>query len=236
MIEELRKLKINDLLDIDASRLTADEVAYIEKRLVKEANRRLSRLRKAKKLSASKTTKTERKGFKSYKVPKGYKPSKTGSNRYVAEVGRGKRKKDIDIRNKKVANISKVQDFLKKKTTRLRELSAQEKRYQDVISKAVGKDVHLTSRQMKRISRLMDKAQELAGLDPNTKKTVGSPRLLAIIVEAVKSRRYIKNDDIEKVIMSAITEGYEKAQQIINDLRNEDAEGLEIDSDDDVNN
>ena len=232
-IEALKKMSLTDLLEIDASKLTSEEVAYIEKRLVKEANRRLTRLKKAKKLSASKTTRKERKGFKSYTAPKGYKPAKAGSNRLVSSTS--KRKKPIDARNKRVKNVTEVQTFLKKKSTRIRELNAQEQRYKKVISDAIGRDVNLTSRQMKRISRLMGKAEELAGLDPTTKKISGSPRLLALIVDIVKSSKYIKNDDVEKILETAITEGYESAQQLINDLNEEDAEGLEMLDDDDVN-
>ena len=111
-IEELKQMSLNDLVDIDASKLTAEEVAYIEKRLVKEANRRIRRLKQSKKLSASKISKSERKGFKSFKAPKGYTPKSTGSNKLIAK---GTKKKPIDVRNKRVSNVSKVQTFLKKK-------------------------------------------------------------------------------------------------------------------------
>lgn len=234
MIDKLKKMKLTELIEIDASKLTAEEVKYVETRLIREANRRLRRLKESKKLSASKITRKERKGFKSYTAPKGYKPTKTGSNRLISTTS--KRKKPIDTRNKRVKNVTDVQNFLKKKTTRIRELNAQEQRYKKVISDAVGHDVNLTSRQMKRLSRLMSKAEELAGLDPTTKKMSGSPRLLALIVDIVKSPKYIKNDDVEKILEKTVTEGYEKAQRLINDLNDEDAEGLDIYDDDDFNN
>ena len=225
-IEELKIMSLEDLLDIDASHLTAQEVAYVEKRLVKEANRRLTRLKKAKKLSASQTTKSERKGFKSYSAPKGYKPVKVGSTRLISITS--KRKKPIDVRKKRVRNVTKVQTFLKKKSTKLRNLTEKERRYEKVIRDTVGKSVNLTSRQLKRIGRLMEKAKELAGLDPRSKKMAGSPRMLEILIEAVKSRKYVKNDEVEKILSTAITEGYEKAQEQLNKLNNEDAEGLDI--------
>ena len=196
MIEELKKMKISDLVDIDVSRLTSDEVAYIERRLVKEANRRLSRLKKARKTASAKLTRKERKGFKSYKAPKGYKPKTAGSNKLIVP---GTKKKPIDLRNKRVKNVTDIQTFLKKKTTRIRELNAQEQRYKKVISDTLGKDLNLSSRQMKRISRLMEKAKEIAGLDGTSKKMSGSPRLLA--------------------------------QQLINELNDEDSKGITIDFD-----
>ena len=47
-----------------------------------------------------------------------------------------------------------------------------------------------------------------------------------------KKIEYIKNEDAEKIINTAITEGYEQAQQLLNDLNEEDAEGLDMDDDD----
>ncbi len=227
MIEKLKKMTLSELVDIDTSRLTAEEVSYVEKRLVKEANRRLRRLKEAKKLSASKISRKERKGFKSYTASKGYKPASKGGNRLIAK---GKRK-SIDVRNKRVKNVSDIQSFLKKKTTKIRGINAQEQRYRKVINDAVGRDVKLTSRQLKRISRLMSKAEEIAGIDPTNKKMSGSPRLLSLIVDIVKSSKYVKNEDVEEILMSAITEGYEEAQRLLNDLNDEDAEGLDIDYD-----
>ena len=226
-VEELKKMKLKDIVDIDASKLTSEEVAYIERRLVKEANRRLSRLRKARKIGATKLTTKEKRGFKSYQAPKGYKPSKEGSNRYV----KGKRK-SIDLRNKRVSNVSDIQDFLKKKTSRVSGVKAQEERYKKVIRDTLGKDINISSRQAKRISKLMGKASELAGLDPTNKKMSGSPRLLALIVDIVKSREYIKNDEAEEIIMTAITQSYEEAERLLKDLDEEDEEGFDVLEDD----
>ena len=228
MPTELKKMSLSDLVNIDASKLNAEEVAYVEKRLVKEANRRLSRLKKSGKISNAKITRKERKGFKTYKAPKGYKPKIAGGNTLY---GKGK-KKPINTRNKRVSNVADVQDFLKKKTTRVREIDKQTARYKKVIEDTTGRSV--TPRQAKRIGRLMGKAEELAGLDPTTKKTAGSPKLLAIVTDIVKSSKYIKNEDAEKIINTAITEGYEKAQELLNELNEEDAEGLEIDDDIDI--
>lgn len=232
-IEQLKTMSLDDLLNIDASRLTSEEIAYVEKRLVKEANRRLSRLKKAKRLSASKITKKERKGFKSFKTPKGYKQAKAGSNRLISSTSR--KKKPIDVRNKRAKNVTDIQSFLKKKTTRIRELNAQEVRYRKVINDALGKDLNLSSRQLKRVSKLMSKAQELAGLDPTTKKMSGSPRLLGLVVDMVRSKKYIKNEDVEKILVKAIEEGYEEAQRLINDLNEEDNKGFDLTDDDDFN-
>ena len=233
-IEELKQMSLNDLVNIDASKLTAEEVAYVEKRLVKEANRRLRRLKTAKKLTSAKLTKKEKRGFSSFKTPKGYKPKTAGSNKLVSKTS--KRKKPIDVRNKRAKNVTEVQKFLKKKTTRVREINAQAERYKKVIRDTVGKDVNLTDRQVKRIGRLMEKAKELAGLDPTTKKMSGSPRMLSLIVDIVKSKKYIKNADVEEILVNAIKNGYESAQQIINDLNDEDAEGLDMFDDDDIYN
>lgn len=231
MIEELKKMKISDLVDIDVSRLTSDEVAYVERRLVKEANRRLSRLKKARRMSSAKITRKERKGFTSYKAPKGYKPKSAGSNRYVAT---GK-KKPIDLRNKRIKNVTEVQSFLKKKSTRIRELNAQDQRYLDVIRQTLGRDVKLTRSQMKRVNRLMNKAQELAGLDPTSKKMKDSPRLLDVIIDIVKNRKYVKKDDAEKIIDEVVRNGYEKGQELLNKLNKEDEKGTTLDFDDENN-
>ena len=224
-IEQLKQMSLNDLVNIDASKLNAEEVAYVEKRLIKEANRRLSRLKKSGKISSAKITRKERKGFKSYKAPKGYKPKVAGGN----TVYGGGKKKPINVRNKRVSNVADVQDFLKKKTTRVREIDKQTARYMKVIEDTTGRTV--TGRQAKRVGRLMSKAEEMAGLDPTWKKTAGSPKLLALVVEIVKSSKYIKNEDAEQIINTAITEGYEKAQELLNKLNEEDAEGLDIEED-----
>lgn len=230
-LEQLKKLKLNDLLVIDASKYGREEVAYIEKRLVKEANRRLTRLKQAGKLSQAKITKTERKGFTSYKPPKGYKPKEEGSNKYIVP---NTRKKAIDLRNKKAQNVTKIQKFLEKKTTRVREINVQAERYRDVIRKTLGNSkLKISDRQLKRISKLMSKAEELAGLDSTTKKTSGSPRLLNVIVDIVKNRKYIKNDDAEEIIKEAVTGGYENAQRLLNKLNEEDSEEVTIDDYDD---
>ena len=232
-IEELKQMSLKDLLDIDASRLTSEEVAYVEKRLVKEANRRLRRLKQAKKLTSAKLTKKERKGFTSFKTPKGYKPKTAGSNKLVSKTSR--KKKPIDVRNKRAKNVTEVQSFLKKKTSKIKGINKQDENYRKVISKTMGREINLTDRQLRRVSRLMEKAKELLGItDEQHKKLSGSPvqNVLATVIDIVKSRKYIKVDDALDLIDVTIHEGYEKTQRIINDLNEEDADGLDIDYDD----
>ena len=61
------------------------------------------------------------------------------------------------------------------------------------------------------------------------KKFSGSPYVLQMIVNIVKSREYIKNDEAEQIINDAIENGYESAQRMMNQLLNEDEDGIDID-------
>ena len=66
------------------------------------------------------------------------------------------------------------------------------------------------------------------------KKFSGSPYVLQMIVDIVKSREYIKNDEAEQIIAEAIQNGYESAQRLMNQLLNEDEDGIEFVGDEDL--
>lgn len=208
-IKTIERMTLDDLLDLDISRLKKEEVAIVEKRLIKVANRRISRLKKSGKINLSKLTRKEKRGFVKYS------PS-------------GKVK---NVRNQMVKNAVKVQDFLNKKNTKIREIDKQMERYKKVIRNTLGNSkLNISDRQAKRVSRLMNKAKEMLINNDANKKLSGSPRLLQQVVDIVKSRKYIKNDEAERIIESAINEGYEKSQELLRQLNKETSNGLDIDS------
>lgn len=231
-IEELKKMKLDTLLKVDASKLTTEEVAYVEKRLVQSANRRIKRLRESKKLGLTKLTKKEKRGFSTYKTPKGYKPKSSAKGVYeITKKTKGKRR-SINVRNKRVSNVSDLQEFLSKKTSTVKGIETQLERYKNVIKNSIGYEGNITDRQAKRISKLMERAKEMGINNDANKKFSGSPRLLSMIVDIVKAKKYIKNDEAELIISRAIEEGYQEAQKTLSRLRQEDAEGLDIDEED----
>lgn len=228
-IEELKKMTLKDIVNIDASKLTTEEVAYIEKRLVQASNRRVKRLKESGKIGLTKLSKKEKRGFTPYKVPKGY-TAKTGTKGvYMPKEKKKGKKKSINVRNKRVKNISEMQEFLKKKTSTVTGVDTQMNRYKDVIRKTTGYEGNITDRQAKRVSKLMEKAKEMGITNDANKKLSGSPRLLSLILDIVKQRKYVRNDEAELIIQKAIEEGYESAQETLSKLRNEDKIGLDID-------
>ena len=59
-----------------------------------------------------------------------------------------------------------------------------------------------------------------------------------MIVDIVKSRKYIRNDEAEEIINEAIENGYQKAQQLMDELlKASEDESTDIDflTDDDIN-
>ena len=231
-IKELEMMSLEDLINIDASKLTTEEVEYVEKRLTAVANRRVRRLKKAKKITLAKLSRKERRGFKKYKIPKGYEPKTETKGVYEDPTKKGK-KKTINVRNKRVSNVRDIQTFLKKKTSTIKGTDTQLNRYKKVIKDTTGYEGNITDRQAKRISKLMEKAKEIGINNDANKKFSGSPRLLSLIVDVVKSREYITNDEAEKIISDAITEGYETAQKTLLKLQQEDVEGLDVEDSDD---
>ena len=217
-LKMLKGMKLTDLLNVDFTQLKEDEVAYVEKRLIKTANRRIARLKKSGLISQSHLTAKEKKGLTGYKVPK----SRT-------KVTRGGKSVKINVRNKLVKSANKARDVLLKKTSKAENITEQEVRYRKVISDTLGKDIKLDRRRLKRVGKLMKKAEELYGMGTTNKKLSGSPYILQTIVDIVKSRDYIKNDDAERIIEDAIENGYESAQQMMNQLLNEDEDGIDID-------
>ena len=213
----LKSLKLEDLLNVDYTKLNESEVAYVEKRLVRTANQRIARLKKSGLISQSHLSTKEKKGLSAYKPPK------SGTR-----TTRGGKVVKINIRNKRIKSVNKARDLLLKKTSKSIEVTDQEARYREVISKTLGKDMKIDRRRLKRIGRLMKKAEELYGLGTTNKKLTGSPTILKTVVDIVKSREYIRNDDAERIIEEAIENGYEAAQRMLDQLNDEDSEGLDI--------
>ena len=225
---DLKSLKLNDLLNLDFGKLTSTELAYVEKRLSQTANRRIKRLKETKKIGQAKLTRSEKAGFKPYKAPKGYKPVSEGGN-LLKKAGK---RKSINVRNKRLQQATRIKEFLEKKTSKVKEIDAQMERYKDVIKKTTGYEKNITDRQAKRISRLMEKAREMGIGGEGNKKFSGSPKILQLIIDIVKSKDYVKNADAEIIIQDAINNGYESAQRLLNNLNEEDEDGDEFDYDD----
>lgn len=219
----LKGMKLDDLLQVDFSQLKEDEVAYIEKRLVRTANRRINKLKEAGLISQSHLSAQEKKGVSTYKAPK----SRT-------KTTRGGKTVRINVRNKRIKSANKVRDLLLKKTSKVEAITTQEDRYRKTISDTLGKSIKLDRRRLKRVGRLMKKAEELYGMGVTNKKFSGSPYVLQMIVDIVKSREYIKNDEAEQIIADAIANGYESAQRLMNQLLNEDEDGIEFVGDEDI--
>lgn len=213
----LKGLSLDDLLKVDFTQLKEDEIAYVENRLVKSANRRINSLRKSGLISQSHLSAKEKKGLNRYVAPK----SRT-------RVTRGGKTVRINVRNKLVKSANKARDVLLKKTSKASNITEQEQRYKKVISDTLGKDIKLDRRRLKRVGKLMKKAEELYGMGTTNKKFSGSPYVLQMIVDIVKSRDYIKNDEAEQIINEAIQNGYESAQELMEQFLNEDQEGTTI--------
>ena len=216
-LKMLKGMKLEDLLQVDFSQLKEDEVAYVERRLVNTANRRIKRLKESGLISQSHLSAQEKKGVSTYKAPK---------NRM--KTTRGGKSVRINVRNKRIKSANKVRDLLLKKTSKISGITAQEDRYRKTISDTLGKSIKLDRRRLKRVGRLMKKAEELYGMGVTNKIFSGSPFVLQMIVDIVKSREYIKNDEAEQIIAEAIQNGYESAQSLMNQLLNEDEDGIEI--------
>ena len=206
-LKMLKGLSLDDLLKVDYTKLTEEEVAYVEKRLIRTVNRRITKLKKSGLISQAKLSAKEKKGVSTYKAPKG-----------GVKTTRGGKTVRINIRNKRVKSANKARDILMKKTSTVEGVKSREEIYRKVISESLGKDIKLDRRRLKRVGRLMKKAEELYGMGVTNKKFSGSPYILQMIVDIVKSREYIKNDDAEEIINEAIENGYESAQKLMNDL------------------
>lgn len=213
----LKGLSLDDLLKVDFTQLKENEIAYVENRLVKSANRRINSLRKSGLISQSHLSAKEKKGLNRYVAPK----SRT-------RVTRGGKTVRINVRNKLVKSANRARDVLLKKTSKASNITDQEQRYKKVISDTLGRDIKLDRRRLKRVGKLMKKAEELYGMGTTNKKFSGSPYVLQMIVDIVKSRDYIKNDEAEQIINEAIQNGYESAQQLMEQFLNEDEEGTTI--------
>ena len=229
-IAELKQMSLEQLIKVDSSKLTTEELAYLEKRLVQASNRRIKRLKETKKISLTKLSKKEKKGFTTYKPPKEYKPKTEVKGVYELKKAKRGKRKTINVRNKRIRNVKAMQDLLAKKTSTVKGVDTQLERYKNVIKSTLGNDINITDRQAKRISKLMEKAKEMGINTDANKKLSGSPRLLSLVVDIVKSKKYVKNDDAELIIQNAITEGYETAQKKLREFRKEDMDGLDVDS------
>lgn len=218
-LKVLKGMRLEDLLNMDYGSLKEEEVAYVEKRLVKATNQRIKRLKDKGLISQSHLTAKEKKGLSVYKAPKG-----------GVRVTRGGKTVRVNIRNKRLKSLNKARDVLLKKTSKASEITTQEDRYRKVISDQLGKDVKIDRRRLKRIGKLMAKAEEIYGMGDTNKKFSGSPIVLQTIVDIVKSRKYIKNDEAEEIIMEAIENGYKSAQSLMREFLDiEEEEGADID-------
>lgn len=218
-LKVLKGMRLEDLLNMDYGSLKEEEVAYVEKRLVKATNQRIKRLKDKGLISQSHLTAKEKKGLSVYKAPKG-----------GVRVTRGGKTVRVNIRNKRLKSLNKARDVLLKKTSKTSEITTQEDRYRKVISDQLGKDIKIDRRRLKRIGKLMAKAEEIYGMGDTNKKFSGSPIVLQTIVDIVKSRKYIKNDEAEEIIMEAIENGYKSAQSLMREFLDiEEDEGADID-------
>lgn len=220
-LKTLKGLKLEDLLDVDYSQLKEDEVAYVERRLIRTVNKRITRLKETGLISQSHLTAKEKKGLSAYKPPKG-----------GMKMTKGGKTVKINIRNKRIKSANKARDILMKKTSKAEAITDQEARYRKTISDTLGRNIKLDRRRLKRVGRLMKKAEELYGMGTTNKKFSGSPYILQMIVDIVKSREYVKNDEAEEIINEAIERGYEAGQKLLNALTDEDEDGLEFTDDD----
>ena len=220
-LKMLKGMKLDDLLNLDYGNLNQEEVAYVEKRLVNTVNRRIRKLKDKGLISRSSLTAKEKKGLKTYKAPKGN-----------VRTTRGGKTVRINVRNKRLKSIKKAREVLMKKNATIRGLNASDERYRQVISEQLGHEVKLDKRTLTRLHKLMSKAQELYGLGDTNKKFSGSPIVLQTIVDIVKSRKYIRNDDAEDIIVTAVEYGYKQAQTLMKeflDIEQEDNESADID-------
>lgn len=220
-IKTLKGMKLDDLLDVDFGQLKEDEVAYVERRLINTVNKRIKKLKEKGLISYSRLSASEKKGMSTYKPPK---------NR--VRVTRGGKTVRVNVRNKRLKSVNKAREILLKKTSKSVGITTQEARYRQVISDTLGKDIKLDKRRLRRVNKLMKKAEEMYGLGKDNKLFSGSPKVLQTIVDIVKSRDYVTNDKAEEIIQRAIEEGYESAQRLMNQLMNEDEDGTDIDFDD----
>lgn len=214
----LKGMSLEDLLNLDYTQLKENEVAYVEKRLIKTVNRRINKLKQSGMISRSKLTTSEKKGLKPVDISK------------RTRVTRGGKTVSVNIRNKLIKASNKARNILLKKTSKESGISEQDQRYKDVVSKTLGHEVKLDKRRLRRVNKLMKKAQEYYELGQTNKKFTGSPYILQTIVDIVKSRDYITNDKAETIIQEAIENGYESAMRIMKQLLEEDSEGLDVGS------
>ena len=227
-VKFLKGLSLEDLLNVDFNKLKENEIAYVEKRLIKTANRRINKLKQSGLISQSHLTAKQKRGIAGYKIPK---------NR--TRVTRGGKTVTINVRNKLLKSANTARDIILKKTSKAENITDQEARYRNVISETLGHEIKIDRKRLKRVSKLMAKAEELYGMGTTNKKFSGSPFILQTIVDIVKSRKYIKNDDAENIIKEAIENGYKQAQDLMKELLNEsDDKGTDIDflTDDDNGN
>lgn len=217
-LKMLKGMKLDDLLNVDYTKLNEQEIQYVERRLIKTVNTRITKLKNAGQLTSSRLSARERKGMTGYKAPK---------NR--VKVTRGGKQVKINVRNKLVKSANKARNTLMKTTSTLKGVTDAEERYRKMISDKLGKDLKIDKRRLKRINKLMKKAEELYNIGDPNKKFSGSPYVLQTVVNIVKSRDYITNDRAEEIINEAIDNGYQAGQRMLKQLLDEDEDGTTID-------
>ena len=219
----LKNLSLSELLNLDASRLSANEVAYIEKRLSRTANLRRNKLKENKLKGLSSALNKAKKPFTRT-------TAKDVKNvRYKIDGKTVKRRGNL--RNKQLENISRLKQFLNDPTSTVKGTQKTIRNLQELVRKTSGSDRTLNKKELKRFFKLWDKARELMGGTMKVGKKDGSP-VWKQIVELLKSSsndKYIRNDEIMNVLEKTIEKEYEDAQELINELNEEDQDGFEVD-------
>lgn len=215
----LKGMTLDDLLNVDYTKLKEEEVQYVERRLIRTVNRRINKLKTEGLLTSSRLSSQERKGLTTYKAPKDR-----------VRTTRGGKPIRINVRNKLVKSANKAREILMKKTSTATGVTESEERYRKMIGEQIGNsNIRLDKRRLKRINKLMKKAEELYALGDINKALTGSPQILQTIVDIVKSRKYVRNDQAEEIIGTALNKGYRAGQEMLNQLLDEDKNGTDID-------
>lgn len=228
----IKKLSLNDLLNLDLAKLNKFEVREVSDKLNKIARQRINRLKKDKtgRLSPSLSK------FKN-------KPFSTSEN--------VKNERNINLRNIRRARtflsnptstVSGAKAFRKKLDKTIKETSKKvTPQVQQTTKRSRGRPKRqlgdpLTDRQFKRYWRLWDKLKDRLGGEEaisNLYGSKGSSKLMTKLEEQVTSGKYITNDDILDSLEDLADDLYESEVEYDEDLALEDDVTFTIDDEDD---
>lgn len=228
----IKKLSLNDLLNLDLAKLNKFEVREVSDKLNKIARQRINRLKKDKtgRLSPSLSK------FKN-------KPFSTSEN--------VKNERNINLRNIRRARtflsnptstISGAKAFRKKLDKTIKETSKKvSPQVQQTTKRSRGRPKRqlgdpLTDRQFKRYWRLWDKLKDRLGGEEaisNLYGSKGSSKLMTKLEEQVTSGKYITNDDILDSLEDLADDLYESEVEYDEDLTLEDDVTFTIDDEED---